>query len=108
MPSHAAQPWLTAVGNRTVICCSPKVEPLVRLAAEKVLAELRKVRPNARLLDPDTLATDYATLGTNHVICVGQWADNQVLRMTRGHWASTKAHRDWEGKGDARIVAIQC
>ena len=90
MPSHAAQPWLSAVGERTVVCCSPKVEPAVRQAAERVLAELRKFRADAVLLDPDTLATDYATLGTNHVICVGQWADNQVLRMTWGHWANSR------------------
>jgi hypothetical protein len=74
----------------------------VRQAAQRVLAELRKFRPDATLLDPDALATDYATLGTNHVICVGQWADNPVLRMTWGHWANSRAQRDWQAKGERR------
>ena len=105
-PSHAAQPWLCAVGARTVVCCSPKAEPLVRQAAERVLAELRKVRSDAVLLDPDTLATDYATLGANHVICVGQWADNPVLRMTWGHWANSRQERDWNAKGEERAMEL--
>ena len=101
MPGHAAQPWLSAVGDRTVVCCNPSAEPAVRQAAEKVLAELRQFRADAVLLDPDKLAIDYSTLGTNHVICVGQWADNQVLRMTWGYWATSKARREWAAKGDA-------
>src|SRR3974377_555413 len=84
--SNTAQPWLSALGGKTLVCCSPKAEPQVRQAAEQVLAELRKDRPNGNLLDPDALVTDYNTLGVNHVICVGQWEDNQVLRMTWGHW----------------------
>ena len=106
LPSHAAQPWLSAVGQRTVICCSPKTEPEVRLAAEQVLAELKRTRADAVLLDPDSLATDYATLGTNHVICVGQWADNQVLRMTWGHWANLRQQREWQAKGDQRAMEL--
>ena len=105
-PSHAAQPWLSAVGDRTAVCCSPKADPAVRQAAQQVLAELRKVRPDAVMLDPDTLATDYATLGTHHVICVGQWADNQVLRMTWGHWASSRQQRDWNAKGEKRAMEL--
>ena len=105
-PSHAAQPWLGAVGERTVVCCSPKAEPLVRQAAEQVLAELRKSRPDAVLHDPDALTTDYATLGANHVICVGRWADNQVLRMTWGHWANLREERDWNAKGEQRAMEL--
>ncbi|MGB2824279.1 MAG: C-type lectin domain-containing protein [Phycisphaerae bacterium] len=78
----------------------------MRQAAERVLAELRKVRPDAILLDPDTLVTEYATLGTSHVICVGQWADNPVMRMTWGHWASSKARRNWQTKGEARAIEL--
>jgi hypothetical protein len=106
VPSHAAQPWLSAVGEQTVVCCSPKAEPLVRQAAEQVLAELRKFRADATLLDPDALATDYATLGTNHVICVGQWADNPVLRMTWGHWANSREERQWQAKGEQRAMEL--
>ena len=106
LPSHAAQPWLSALGERTVVCCGPNAEPLVRQAAERVLAELRKFRADAVLLDPDALATDYATLGANHVICVGQWADNPVLRMTWGHWANSRQERDWNAKGEQRAMEL--
>lgn len=106
LPSHAAQPWLSAVGDRTVVCCNPKADPPVLQAAERVLAELRKVRPDAVLIDPDNLATDYAMLGTNHVICVGQWADNPVLRMTWGYWANSRAQRDWKSKGEQRAIDL--
>ncbi|MBL7187729.1 MAG: C-type lectin domain-containing protein [Phycisphaerae bacterium] len=106
LPCYAAQPWLGAVGDRTVVCCSPKADALVRRAAERVLAELRKVRPGAILLDPDALATDYATLDANHVICVGQWGDNQVLRMTWGYWANSREERDWKSKGERRAIEL--
>lgn len=106
LPNHAAQPWLSAVGGRTVVCCSPTVAPAVRQAAERVLAELQRVRADAGLVDPDTLNTDYATLGTNHVICVGQWADNAVLRMTWGHWANSRQQRQWQAEGEQRAMEL--
>ena len=97
----AAPPWIDAVGDRTIVCVSPSADARVREAADRVLQAVKAARPDAKLHDPDQLALDYDTLGTNHVIAVGQWPDNQVLRMTWGFWASTKAQREWQAKGES-------
>ena len=104
--AFSAPPWLDAVGDRTVVCASPSADARIREAAQRVLQALKAMRPDAKLLDPDRLALDYETLGTNHVIAVGQWADNQVLRMTWGFWATTKAQREWQAKGDAAAADL--
>ena len=96
----AAEGWLTALGKDTVVCASPKAEAGVRQAAERVLAELRKTNPDAALHDPDQLATEYEVLGTHHVIVVGGWADNLLLRATWGHWASSRDQREWQARGE--------
>jgi hypothetical protein len=105
--AHAAEPaWVRSVGKDTLVCVSPAAPAPVQQAAARVLAALKTVQPDAALLDPDKLATDYDALGTHHVICIGEWADNQVLRMTWGYWATSKARRDWQAKGDARAVEL--
>ncbi len=104
--SPVAQPWLSAVGDRTVVCCSPQAAPQVRQAAERVLSAVQATQPQASILDPDKLVTDYDTLGTHHFIVIGQWEDNQVLRMTWGYWAASKARREWQGKAEARAAQV--
>ena len=101
LPSHAAQPWLNAVGDRTAVCCSPNAAPLVRQAAKRVLAAVQAVQPQAAIQDPDKLAFDYDALGMHHVIVIGQWPDNLLLRTTWGFWANTKAQRDWDARADS-------
>jgi hypothetical protein len=100
------QPWVAALGRQTLVCVSPKADAQVRSAAQRVLAAVQVVQPQAALRDPDQLALDYDALGTHHVIVIGQWEDNPVLRMTWGSWASSKARRQWQAKADARAVEV--
>ena len=104
--AFSATPWLDAVGDRTIVCANPSADAKTREAADRVLQALKAVRPDAKLLDPDQLALDYETLGANHVIAVGQWADNQVLRMTWGFWATSKSQREWQANGDAAAAEL--
>lgn len=100
--ARAETPWIAAVGKETLVCVSRAADAQVRSAAQQVLAAVQTVQPKATMQDPEQLAFDYDALGTHHVIVVGQWEDNLVMRMTWGYWASSKARRDWQAKGDAR------
>jgi hypothetical protein len=103
---RAAQPWMAALGKETLVCVSPTADAYVRSAAERVLSAVQTVQPQAAMQDPDKLVLDYEALGTHHVIVIGQWQDNQVLRMTWGHWANLRAERDWNAKGDQQAMEL--
>ncbi|MCX7011011.1 MAG: hypothetical protein NTW86_00310, partial [Candidatus Sumerlaeota bacterium] len=99
-------PWVAALGKQTLVCVSPTADAQTQSAAQRVLVAAQAVQPQAAMQDPENLALDYDALGTHHVIVIGQWEDNPLLRMTWGYWATSKARRDWQAKGDARAVKM--
>lgn len=104
--ASAEQPWVAALGKQTLVCVSPTADAQVQAAAQRVLTAVQAVQPQAALQDPDKLALDYGELGTHHVIAIGQWQDNQVLRMTWGHWANSRQQRQWQARGDQRAMEL--
>jgi hypothetical protein len=79
----------------TLVCVGDAAPQAEKDAAARIAAALRAAGgPADNLRSADALNRDPLAAGRHHLIAVGTWADNVVLRKCWGHWAMTAPQRE--------------
>ena len=84
----------SAFPANTLVCVGDAAPRAEQDAAARIAAALRAGGgPTDNLRSAEALNRDPLAAGRHHLIAVGTWADNVVLRKCWGHWAMTAPQR---------------
>lgn len=103
--------------RQAVVCVGENAPSAEQQVAQYLAEKLRAAgapengAPQTKLMTAEALNDDPVAAGTHHIIAVGTWLDNVVMRKTWGHWAMTpwqraQLERDYQASREGRPASM--